>query len=109
MRRREFIGLLGGSIAWPLVARAQQTIRRVAVIMVRTEAAPLGQGQLKAFMQGFEKLGWIELLLLCRAHVDCVVCFHIISIEHCIVQTIAISEPGYPAIRDRSPQSGRPN
>ena len=27
-------------------------------------------------------------LLLCRAHVHCVVFFHIISIEHCIVQAI---------------------
>jgi putative ABC transport system substrate-binding protein len=60
MRRRDFIGLLGGSIAWPLAARAQQTMRRVALIMVRTEADPLGQGQLKAFVQGFEKLGWID-------------------------------------------------
>jgi len=60
MRRREFIGLLGGSLAWPLAARAQQTLRRVAVINVRLETDPLGQSQLKAFRQGFEKLGWID-------------------------------------------------
>lgn len=60
MKRREFIGLLGGSLAWPLAARAQQNLRRVAVINVRLETDPLGQSQLKAFRQGFEKLGWID-------------------------------------------------
>ncbi len=60
MRRREFIGLLGGSVAWPLSAGAQQSLRRVAVINVRLETDPLGQSQLKAFRQGFEKLGWTD-------------------------------------------------
>jgi len=59
MRRREFIILLAGATAaWPLGARAQQSIRRVAIINVRLETDPLGQSQLKAFRQGFEKFGW---------------------------------------------------
>ena len=34
MRRREFIMFLGGSVAWPLVARAQQLdrVRRIGVL-----------------------------------------------------------------------------
>ena len=57
--RREFIILLAGATAaWPLGARAQQSIRRVAIINVRLETDPLGQSQLKAFRQGFEKFGW---------------------------------------------------
>ena len=35
-------------------------MRRVAMVMARLETDPLGQGQLKAFLQGFEKFGWIE-------------------------------------------------
>ena len=59
MKRRDFITRLGGATAaWPVAARAQQSMRRVAIINVRLETDPQGQSQLKAFRQGFEKLGW---------------------------------------------------
>jgi putative ABC transport system substrate-binding protein len=61
IRRREFITLLGGAAAaWPMVARAQQSMRRIAVIMVTPETDPIGRGRLKAFRQGIEALGWID-------------------------------------------------
>lgn len=60
MRRRQFIGLLGGLTAWPATARAQQPKRRVALIMQAPEASQLGQGYVKAFREGFETLGWTD-------------------------------------------------
>ena len=44
MRRREFIALFGGAVAWPLVAQAQgERMRRIGVLMPLTADDPLGQ------------------------------------------------------------------
>src|SRR5438445_2790375 len=62
MRRREFIPLLGGAIAWPIATRAQQgeRTRRIAVLMHNAEDDPEGQARAAAFRQGLEALGWTE-------------------------------------------------
>src|SRR6202051_4710296 len=63
MRRRQFIGLVGGVLAaWPLVARAQQPVpmRRVGVLMNFIAADPEGQARFAAFLQGLQQLGWVD-------------------------------------------------
>ena len=61
MKRREFIGLLGGALAWPLAARAQQRqrMRRVGVFTPGTADDPEHKTRDAAFLQGLGELGWI--------------------------------------------------
>jgi ABC-type uncharacterized transport system substrate-binding protein len=59
MRRREFIGLLGGAAAWPLSARAQQ--QSSPVIGYLSIGSPrFDSMRLAAFREGLEKLGYAE-------------------------------------------------
>jgi len=60
MRRRDFISLAGGAIAWPLAAHAQQgeRMRRIGVLMNTAGDDPDSQAQLAAFEQGMQQLGW---------------------------------------------------
>jgi putative ABC transport system substrate-binding protein len=62
LRRREFITLLGGAAASPIVAHAQQSeqMRRVGVLISSTENDPQGRRQIAAFRQGLQELGWME-------------------------------------------------
>ena len=58
MRRREFITVLGGAVAWPLAARAQQSgVRRIGVLMGVADD-PETKGWLAAFHDRLEQLGW---------------------------------------------------
>jgi len=59
--RREFITLLGGTVAaWPLTARGQQPerIRRIGVLMNQAADDPEGQARLIAFVQALQQFGW---------------------------------------------------
>jgi putative tryptophan/tyrosine transport system substrate-binding protein len=59
MQRREFITLLGGAAAaWPLAGRAQQSERRIGVLMAAAEDDPEYQARIGAFQQGLAQLGW---------------------------------------------------
>ena len=62
MRRREFITLLGGTVAtWPLAAGAQQRsgpVRRVGVLDTLSSDDPFGQERVGAFLQGLQQAGW---------------------------------------------------
>jgi putative ABC transport system substrate-binding protein len=63
MKRREFITLLGGAgVAWPGIARAQNTerMRRVGVLMSGGESNPGSQTRIAAFVQGMQTAGWID-------------------------------------------------
>ena len=57
--RRELLAALGGAVAWPLAARAQQPegMRRLAIIMLTADDAD-GQACITALREGLEKLGW---------------------------------------------------
>ena len=60
MTRRQFITLLGGAVAWPLAARAQQAGKLPTIGFLR-ESTPSGQRQwAAAFVQRLRELGWIE-------------------------------------------------
>jgi putative ABC transport system substrate-binding protein len=57
MRRREFIGLLGGAAAWPLAARAQQPpMTRVGIVTIQPRTSP----PYAAFTQRLRELGYVE-------------------------------------------------
>jgi putative ABC transport system substrate-binding protein len=60
MKRREFITLIGGAAAaWPLAARAQERVRRVAVLMFTTPDEPESQARITALAQGLQEAGWV--------------------------------------------------
>src|SRR5437660_11640691 len=60
MRRRDFITLLGGAVACPLAARAQQAerVRRVGVLMNLAADDTEGKARIAAFHQGLQEWGW---------------------------------------------------
>jgi putative tryptophan/tyrosine transport system substrate-binding protein len=62
MKRREFITLIGGAAAWPVVARAQQPerVRRIGVLMNLAADDAESQPRLTGFVQRLQELGWTD-------------------------------------------------
>jgi len=63
MKRREFITLLGGTVAaWPLTARAQQgeRLRRIGVLGGQAADDPEAQANIGKFLEALQKLGWSD-------------------------------------------------
>jgi ABC-type uncharacterized transport system substrate-binding protein len=59
MRRREFITLIGGAVAWPLTAHAQQT--KLPTVGVLVSAAPDDwSSRVETFRQGLSEAGYTE-------------------------------------------------
>jgi putative tryptophan/tyrosine transport system substrate-binding protein len=61
MKRREFITLLGGAVAWPLAAGAQQPgerMRRIGVLMPAAVDDAEFQTRVAAFLEGLQQSGW---------------------------------------------------
>ena len=60
MRRGEFITLLGGTAAWPVVAHAQQVAKVPVIGFLGAGTAAAGNRWFAAFVQRLRELGWIE-------------------------------------------------
>jgi putative ABC transport system substrate-binding protein len=60
MKRREFITLLGGAAAWPLVARAQQPARIYRIGVLETVSLPSNTKNIDALRRGLRDLGYVE-------------------------------------------------
>jgi putative ABC transport system substrate-binding protein len=62
MRRRTFLGVLGGAAAWPLAAVAQQQpagrMRRVGIVMPYAKGDTEYEARVQAFREELARLGW---------------------------------------------------
>jgi putative ABC transport system substrate-binding protein len=60
MRRREFIALIGGVVAWPAKAPAQQPAKIARIGFLLTGALTETRVNIGAFLQGLTELGYVE-------------------------------------------------
>jgi putative ABC transport system substrate-binding protein len=60
MRRRNFLGLVGGGLAWPIAVRAQQAPMPVVGILGGAPNNPEGQSRVSIFREALQKLGRID-------------------------------------------------
>ena len=60
MRRREFVALVGGAVAFAADARAQQQTANVHRLGYLASGTATGSPGGEAFRQGLLELGWVE-------------------------------------------------
>ena len=62
MKRREFIGLVGGAATWPVVARAQQADRkrRVGLLLGRPADDRSAIALIETLRESLQVIGWSE-------------------------------------------------
>jgi putative ABC transport system substrate-binding protein len=62
VRRRQFVTVLAGAAAWPVIGHGQQSerVRRVGVLLPFLKNDPLTQTAVAAFANALRSLGWIE-------------------------------------------------
>ena len=58
MRRRDFITLAAGALAWPIAARAQEAVRLYRILWLSTASGP--DPFLDGFREGLRALGYVE-------------------------------------------------
>jgi putative ABC transport system substrate-binding protein len=60
MRRREFLGILGGVAAWPVASKAQEAerVRRVGILNILGLDDPEANARRAVFEQTLQQLGW---------------------------------------------------
>lgn len=60
MKRREFIGLIGGAAAWPLAARAQQAANLPLVAVIVVAGEQMATARNASIREGLKQAGFLE-------------------------------------------------
>jgi putative ABC transport system substrate-binding protein len=60
VRRREFIGLVGGASAWPFIARAQQVTKVPTIGFLGAGVRSVWSNWVAAFAEGMRAHGWVD-------------------------------------------------